>query len=246
MLTEDDLIRYSRQILFSELGRKGQEKLKDSHVVVAGMGGLGSPAAINLACAGIGHITIIDNDLVELSNLNRQILHGDRDIGEKKVISAQRKLAELNPAIQITPVFERIAETNVVDLIKGASVVIDAMDNFETRYVLNSACVKEKVPFVHGGVWGLMGEVTTILPGETPCLACIYPEVPPMERPFPVFGVTPALIAALQAMEVIKLIADFGVLLKGKMLCVDGESMEFNFLEFIKNPNCKACGDNSK
>jgi len=243
MLTENDLIRYSRQILFSEFGEGGQEKLKNAHVVVAGAGGLGSPVAINLACAGIGHITIIDDDQVELSNLNRQILHGEGDIGDKKVESARRSLAQLNSTIQITPVFTRISEDNVDNLIKGSQVVIDAMDNFETRYILNGASIKGKIPFIHGGIWGLTGEITTIIPGETPCLACIYPEIPLMERPFPVFGVTPALIAALQAMEAIKLIANFGTLLKGKMLYADGNDMEINTIEVERNPQCRVCGE---
>jgi adenylyltransferase/sulfurtransferase len=211
-------------------------------VVVAGLGGLGSPAAVYLACAGVGHITIVDCDSVELSNLNRQILHWDEDIGENKVSSARRKLTRLNPSIEVTALFEKISEQNARDIIKGANAVIDGMDNFETRFILNSACVAEGIPFIHGGIWGLYGEVTTIIPGKTPCFACIYPRVPKMNKPFPVFGVTPALIAILQVMETIKLVAGFGSLLTGKMLYVNGAKMEFTSRDLIRNPACRVCG----
>jgi adenylyltransferase/sulfurtransferase len=242
MLTESDLIRYGRQILYPSFGEEGQKRLKESHVVVAGLGGLGSPASIYLACAGVGHITIVDCDFVELSNLNRQILHYDEDIGEKKSISAGRKLARLNPSIEITPLFERITEENVRDLIEGANVVIDGMDNFETRFILNSACVAEEIPFIHGAIHGLLGEITTIIPKKTPCYACIFPKVPKQKTPFPVFGVTPALIAILQVTETIKLLAGFGTPLTGKMLYIHGETMEFTFLNLNKRPDCKVCG----
>lgn len=242
MLTENDLERYSRQILYPVFGEEGQKRLQHSHVVVAGAGGLGSPISIYLSCAGVGRITIIDNDFVELSNLNRQILHWDEDIGKKKVDSAEKKLLKLNPTVEIIPVFEKITEANVINLIKGAQAVIDGMDNFKARFLLNAACVAEKIPFIHGGVWGLLGELTTIIPGKTACFACIYPEISPTKRPFPVFGATPGLVASLQVMEAIKLIADFGTLITGKMLYIDGFNIEFNFSPLTKNPHCKVCG----
>ena len=242
VLTDSDLIRYGRQILYPGFGEEGQNRLKQSHVVVAGLGGLGAPASMYLACAGIGHITIIDCDFVELSNLNRQILHWDEDIGENKVSSAGRKLTRLNPSIAVTPLFERITEDNARDIIKGAHAVIDGMDNFETRFILNSACVAEGIPFIHGGIWGLYGEITTIIPGKTPCLACIYPRVPKTTKPLPVFGVTPALIAILQVIETIKLLAGFGILLSGRMLYVNEITMEFIFRDLFRNPDCKVCG----
>lgn len=195
-----------------------------------------------LASAGVGHITIVDNDRVELSNLNRQVLHWDKDIGEIKVISAKRKLSKLNPSIEITPIFEKITEKNVESIIKGAGVVVDGMDNLETRLILNAGCIKEEIPFIHGAIHGLFGEITTIIPGKTPCYACIYPEMPEMERQlFPVFGATPALIASLQVMETIKLIAGLDGLLTGRMLFVDGSSMEFKSIELKKNPCCRVC-----
>jgi molybdopterin/thiamine biosynthesis adenylyltransferase len=242
MLTKGDLTRYERQILYTGFGKKGQKRLKQSHVVVAGLGGLGCTTSLYLACAGIGHVTLIDCDRVELSNLNRQVLHYEEDIGEGKPISAARKLAKLNSSIEITPVFNNITERNARGIIKGADLVIDGMDNFKTRFILNKACVAEGIPFLHGGVYGLFGEVTTILPGKTPCLACIFPEVPQRKSTFPVFGVTPALIAILQVTEAIKLLAGFGSLLTGKMLYFNGETMDFTFRNLVKNPNCQVCG----
>ncbi|UCD21281.1 MAG: HesA/MoeB/ThiF family protein [Chloroflexota bacterium] len=242
MLTKNDLARYERQILYPDLGEKGQEKLKQSHVVVAGLGGLGCAASLYLTCAGIGHITLIDCDRVELSNLNRQILYYDQDIGEQKPFSAAQKLAKLNPSIEVTPVFNKITAQNAREIIKGANLVIDGMDNFKTRFIINKACVAEGIPFIHGGVHGLFGEVTTILPGRTPCLTCIFPEFPRGQLALPVFGVTPALIAILQVTEAIKLLAGFGSLLTGKMLYFNGETMEFTSCDVTKNQKCRVCG----
>jgi molybdopterin/thiamine biosynthesis adenylyltransferase len=241
-LTKNDLIRYQRQILYPGFGEEGQNKLKCSRVVVAGVGGLGSLASIYLACAGIGRITIVDYDLVELSNLNRQILYCDEDIGEKKVFSAARKLAKLNPLIEVIPVYDRITEDNAKGIIEGANAVVDGMDNLETRFILNSACVSEGIPFIHGAVHGLTGEITTIIPRKTACLACIFPEVPEKGGAPPVFGVTPALIASLQVMETIKLLANIAGLLTDKMLYVSGETMEFTHINISKRPDCRICG----
>jgi adenylyltransferase/sulfurtransferase len=242
MLTKNDLTRYGRQILYTDFGEEGQKRLKQSHVVVAGAGGLGCPATIYLTCAGIGHVTLMDCDRVELSNLNRQVLHYDEDIGERKPFSAARKLAKLNPSTEVTPVCKEITERNAREIIKGTNLVLDGMDNFKTRFILNKACVAEGIPFIHGGIYGLFGEITTILPGRTPCLACIIPEVPDRKVPFPVFGVTPALIAILQVTEAIKLLAGFGSLLTGKMLYYNGETTEFTFCNVVRNPDCKVCG----
>jgi molybdopterin/thiamine biosynthesis adenylyltransferase len=242
MLTESDLTRYKRQILYPGFGEKGQERLKQSHVVVAGLGGLGCSASLYLTCAGIGHVTLIDCDHVEISNLSRQVLYYEEDIGEGKPFSAAQKLAKLNSSIEVTPVFQKITEHNAREIIKGANLVIDGMDNFKTRFILNKACVAEGIPFIHGGVHGLFGEVTTMLPGKTPCLACIFPEVPQRRSIFPVFGVTPALIAILQVTEAIKLLAGFGSLLTGKMLYFNGDTMEFTLRDLVKNQHCRVCG----
>lgn len=242
MLTETDLIRYGRQISYPGFGMEGQRKLKESHVVVAGVGGLGCSAAMYLACAGVGHITLVDCDLVELSNLNRQILYLDEDIGGKKPLLAAQKIAKLNPSVKVKPVFEKITADNVRAIIRGANTVIDGTDNFETRFILNSACVAERIPFVHAGVHGLLGEITTIVPGKTPCLACIFPGVPKKPKEIPIFGVTPALIATLQVMETIKLLAGFGDLLAGTMLYVHGDRVEFTFIKLTRKPDCSVCG----
>jgi adenylyltransferase/sulfurtransferase len=240
-LTKDDLTRYKRQILYTDFGKEGQNRLKQSHVVVAGLGGLGCTASLYLTCAGVGHITLIDCDRVELSNLNRQVLHYEEDIGEEKPFSAARKLAKLNPSIAVTPVFKRITKRNVRELIRGADLVIDGIDNFQTRFILNEACVAQGIPFIHGGVYGLVGEATTILPGKTPCLACIFPEVPRKRGAIPVFAVTPALIAALQVTEAIKLLAGFACLLTGKMLYFNGETMDFTTCNLVRNQDCQVC-----
>ncbi len=242
MLTRNDLVRYERQILYPDLGEKGQEKLKRSHVVVTGLGGLGCAASLYLTCAGIGHVTLIDCDRVELSNLNRQVLHYDEDIGERKPFSAAEKLVKLNSSIEVTPVFRKITTRNARELIKGANLVIDGLDNLQTRLIVNKACVAEGIAFIHGGVYGLFGEVTTILPGRTPCLACIFPEFPHGKLELPVFGVTPSLIAILQVTEAIKLLAGFGSLLTGKMLYFNGDTMDFTLCDLTKNQNCRICG----
>ena len=241
VLSDDELQRYGRQIIYPGFGKKGQEKLKSANVLVAGVGGLGCAVSMYLAYAGVGHITIVDDDAVELSNLNRQMLHWEQDIGRNKTASAAAKLRKINSAIKITSVCKRITEGNVDDIIKGADIVIDGLDNFKTRFVLNGACVRNRVFFVHGGINGLLGQVTTIVPGETPCLACIYPTLPEDEGTIPVFGVTPALVASLQVMEAIKLIAGIGETLEGRMLYFNGETMEFAYEDLAKDPKCSVC-----
>jgi molybdopterin/thiamine biosynthesis adenylyltransferase len=242
MLTKDDVTRYRRQISYIGFGKKGQERLKRSHVVVAGLGGLGCASSLYLTCAGVGHITLIDGDRVELSNLNRQVLHYEEDIGEEKALSAARKLRKLNSSIELTPIAKRITRRNARQMVKGANLVLDGLDNLRTRLVLNRACIAEGIPLIHGGVHGLFGEVTTMLPGKTPCLACIFPEAPRRRVTFPVFGAAPALVAVLQVTEAIKLLAGFGSLLTGKMLYFNGETMDFGVRKLAKDPNCRVCG----
>jgi molybdopterin/thiamine biosynthesis adenylyltransferase len=242
MLTENELIRYGRQILHPAFGEEGQKRLKNSHVVVAGLGGLGCAASIYLACAGVGQLTIVDRDSVELSNLNRQVLYCDEDIGKHKTSAAAQKLAKLNPSVELVPMYEKISPENVQRIIRGADAVLDGMDNFEGRLALNFGCVAECIPFVHGGVSGLNGEVTTIIPGETPCFSCIFP-TPPQEREIiPVFGVTPAIIATLQVMEAIKLLSGFGNSLAGRMLYINGTAMSFRICALSVDPACRVCG----
>ncbi|MBN1546378.1 MAG: HesA/MoeB/ThiF family protein [Syntrophaceae bacterium] len=246
MLTEYDLLRYKRQIYYPYLGEEGQDKLKQAHVVVAGVGGLGCPSALYLAAAGVGCMTIIDDDTVSLSNLNRQILHYDQDVGRQKVVSAAEKLGHLNPTVEVRPLNIRIDERNAAALIAGADVVIDGLDNFETRLFLNRACVELGIPFVHGGVHSLMGEVTTIIPGKTPCFACLCQDVPEQEEEIPVLGPLPGMIACVQVMEAIKYLAGFGTLLTGRMLFIDGSDMTFSTIGIERAKQCPVCGGKSE
>jgi molybdopterin/thiamine biosynthesis adenylyltransferase len=241
MLTPRESERYDRQIMIGEIGQKGQEKLKRARVVIAGAGGLGSPIAIYLTAAGIGMIRIIDHDQVALSNLNRQILHWEEDIGRKKVDSAKEKLRNLNSAAEIETIGETITEDNVSQLVDGCDAIVDAMDNLPTRYVLNLCAIKKKIPFFHGAVKGFEGRVMTILPGETACLRCMYRGPVPQEK-FPVIGVAPAVIGCIQATEVIKYLLGIGKLLTDRLLIYDGLNVTFNEFIVKRNPGCDHCG----
>jgi adenylyltransferase/sulfurtransferase len=239
MLSERELDRYKRQILL--FGEEGQEKLKKAKIFIAGAGGLGSPISIYLAVAGIGTITIVDMDVVERTNLNRQILHYDRDIGKKKTVSAEEKLREINPDITIKAIDTIIDETNVARLVGSSSGIVDAMDNFPTRYLLNETAVKKNIPLFHGAIRGLYGQTTTIIPGVTPCLKCIFPKAPPKEV-FPVVGVTPGFIGMIQATEVIKYLIRDGRLLTGRLFIWDGLESHAEEICVERNPKCPVCG----
>ena len=241
MLTSREQERYDRQIMIGEIGREGQEKLKRSRVVIAGTGGLGSPIAIYLVAAGIGMIRIIDHDQVVLSNLNRQILHWEEDIGEKKVDSARTKLRKLNSAVEIEAIPEAITESNVSTLMDGCEVIVDAMDNLPTRYILNQCAIEKNIPFFHGAVTGFEGRAMTILPGRTACLRCMYRGPVPQEK-FPVVGVAPAVIGVIQATEVIKYLLGIGKLLTNRLLIYDGLKISFNEFKVERNPDCDHCG----
>jgi adenylyltransferase/sulfurtransferase len=238
MLDKDELKRYNRQLIIPDFGEEGQQKLKDSHIVIVGVGGLGCVSATYLTAAGVGHITIVDFDTIELSDLNRQILYWEEEIGEKKVVVAQRKLSKLNPTVEITPVFARITEDNALSLIDKAQVVVDGLDNFATRLLVNSACIKKKIPYIYGGVSRLRGMVTTIVPGKTPCLRCLAPEG---IGGLGVVGVTPAVIASLQALEAIKILTGRSSSLAGKLLLFNGDEMKFQLLEVRRNESCPVC-----
>jgi adenylyltransferase/sulfurtransferase len=238
MLSDRERDRYKRQILL--FGEEGQENLKKAKIFIAGAGGLGSPIAIYLAVAGIGTLTVVDKDVVELSNLNRQILHYDRDIGKKKTASAAEKLREINPDITVNVVDTTIDETNVDRLVGNASGIVDAMDNFPTRYLLNETAIKKNIPLFHGAIRGLYGQTTTIIPGVTPCLQCIFPKAPPTEV-FPVVGVTPGFIGMIQATEVIKLLVRDGRLLTGRLLIWDGLEAHAEEICVARDPKCPAC-----
>lgn len=238
MLTDRELDRYDRQIRL--LGEDGQEKLKKAKVFIAGAGGLGSPISIYLAAAGIGRITLVDKDIVSLSNLNRQILYWERDINRKKATSAQEKLKEINGDITIEAKSETITEDNASELVGDADLIIDAMDNFSTRYLLNRTALGKGIPFIHGAINGFHGQATTVLPGKSACLRCIFREAPPPSV-FPVLGVTPGIIGLIQATEAIKYIVGVGELLSGKLLLWDGLTSQTDIVQVDKNPHCQDC-----
>lgn len=242
-LSEEEKERYDRQMMIPNFGEEGQLKLKKSKVTVVGAGGLGCSVTLYLAAAGVGTLTIIDPERVELSNLNRQVLHWTEDIGELKAVSVARKLEKLNPAVEVKAVPERLTMENVRGLIGGSDVVVDCLDNWHTRFLLNEACVAERIPMVHAGIRGLYGQMTTIIPYQTPCLRCILPETPPEEKRFPVLGTTPGVLGVLEAFEALKLIVGIGVSLAGKLLVFDGEAMSFQEIRVERNESCSVCGE---
>ena len=240
-LTDYDKTRYNRQMLIDGWGEKGQTKLKSSKVFIAGAGGLGSPVSIYLAVAGVGEISLCDADTLELSNLNRQILHPDARVGELKAVSAGKTLGALNPSINIRTCSDYLDESNIERIVGDPDIVVDCLDNFETRYLLNTYCIRNRIPFVHGAIHGMMGQLTFLAPPETPCLRCIIPESPPKEI-FPVVGVTPGVIGCIQAMEVLKSLTGVGTTLKCRLLFFDGNDMSFSSFNVKRTPSCPDCG----
>jgi len=240
MLTRNELERYDRQVMIEGFGEEGQEKIKRARVFIAGAGGLGSPVSTYLAAAGVGVIRVVDHDRVELSNLNRQILHWDEDIGRSKVDSAAEKLRQLNQEVKIEAVNELITENNVSQLVAGFDLIVDAMDNLPTRYLLNKTALAQNIPFFHGAVRGFEGRVMTIIPGKTACLRCVYKGAMP-EKKFPVIGVTPAVIGCIQATEVIKYILGIGKLLTDRLLIYDGLNLKFSEFTVKRDQNCEHC-----
>jgi molybdopterin/thiamine biosynthesis adenylyltransferase len=240
LATSNKFLRYERQIMIEGFGIKGQERLKKAKVVIAGAGGLGSIISIYLTTAGVGRIRLIDHDRVELSNLNRQILYVDKDIGKRKAEVAKERLESLNKEVLIEAIKETITEDNVFKLVDGYDLIVDAMDNFPVRFMLNKIAVQKKIPFFHGAIRGFEGRATTIIPGQTPCLSCLYPRVPE-PGVSPVIGVAPAVIGSIQATEVIKYIVGTGVLLTNRLLIYDGMSMEFMEIRVKRHPDCKEC-----
>jgi molybdopterin/thiamine biosynthesis adenylyltransferase len=239
MLSQNERERYSRQILL--FGEEGQERLKNATIFIAGAGGLGSPVSIYLAVAGVGRIILVDKDAVERTNLNRQILHYDRNIGRKKTASAEEKLRAINPDITVEVLDTTIDETNVHELVGNADGIVDAMDNFPTRYLLNRVALKMGIPLFHGAIRGLYGQATTVLPGKTACLRCVFPHPPPKEV-FPVVGVTPGFIGMVQATEVVKYLVGTGELLANRLLLWDGERAVVEEIALERDPSCEVCG----
>lgn len=239
-LTEYDLARYKRQLLIHGWGEQGQERLKRARVFIAGAGGLGSPVSIYLAVAGVGTITIGDFDKPDLSNLNRQILYTDADIGKLKAETAAEKLRQLNPGITVSASVERLDENSIERIIGPVDLILDCLDNFDTRYLLNDYSIRHGIPLIHGAIWGLSGQITFLNPPGTPCLRCLFPSAPPKEI-FPVAGVTPGITGCLQATEALKYLSGIGPSLLGKLLVFDAETMTFSTLAIEPQPDCPAC-----
>lgn len=239
-LTQQDSQRYARQMMMDGWGEEGQTRLKNSTVFVAGAGGLGSPASIYLAVAGIGHIVLCDFDSPELTNLNRQILHDDTRIGINKAVSGKQTLEQLNPDIEIEALTTCIDENNVDELVGNADIIVDCMDNFPTRYLLNECAFRKGIPYVHGSVWGLDGRLTFIHAPETPCYQCLFPEAAP-KSVFPVLGATPGVIGTLEAMETVKYLTGVGSAIKNRLLVWEGAAMSFKFYKTHFDPECPVC-----
>ena len=242
MLTEKERQKYDRQMMIYGFGEAGQEKLKKAKIFIGGAGGLGSPAAIYLAAAGIGTLRIADHDTIELSNLNRQVLHWEENVGGKKVASAASKLRKLNPDIKIETTAETITVENASRLVGDADGIVDAMDNLPTRYILNRTAIEKGIPFFHGAVYGFEGRAMTVVPGESACLNCLYHNARVPKEKFPVIGVTPAVIGCIQATEVIKYLTGLGELLTNRILNYDALRMRFTEFTIKPDPGCEHCG----
>jgi adenylyltransferase/sulfurtransferase len=246
-LTTDDLSRYSRHLILPEVGMEGQQKLKAARVLCVGTGGLGSPLALYLAAAGVGTLGLVDFDVVDASNLQRQIIHSTKDIGRKKLDSAEEKLKALNPAMNVVKHETMLSSANALEILKDYDVVADGTDNFPTRYLVNDACVLLGKPNVYGSIFRFEGQASVFATKEGPCYRCLYPEPPPPGlvpscAEGGVLGVLPGLLGVIQATEAIKLILGKGESLAGRLLLVDALNMRFRELKLRKNPECPVCG----
>ncbi|MCU1457646.1 MAG: dinucleotide-utilizing enzyme [Actinomycetia bacterium] len=251
VLNPEQRSRYQRHILLPEVGEAGQQKLLDSKVLLLGAGGLGSPAALYLAAAGVGTLGIVDMDVVDDSNLQRQILHNTDRIGERKVDSAKKTITLLNPDVNVVTYDVRLGADNVLDIIDGYDVVIDGTDNFPTRYLLNDASLIKRIPVVHGSIFRFEGQVTVFDPYNGPCYRCLLPEPPPPElapscSEAGVIGVLPGIIGSIQALEAIKLILDLGEPLRGRLLAYDALEETFRNFKVRRDPTCPACGEGAQ
>jgi molybdopterin/thiamine biosynthesis adenylyltransferase/rhodanese-related sulfurtransferase len=248
-LSTDDLSRYSRHLILPEVGTEGQRRIKAARVLCVGTGGLGSPLAFYLAAAGIGTLGLVDFDVVDASNLQRQIIHSTKDIGRKKLDSAEEKLTALNPAINIVKHDTMLSSANALQIMKDYDIVADGTDNFPTRYLVNDACVLLGKPNVYGSIFRFEGQASVFATEAGPCYRCLYPEPPPPGlvpscAEGGVLGILPGLVGVIQATEVIKLILGKGDSLVGRLLLVDALNMRFRELKLRKNPDCPVCGTN--
>ncbi len=248
MLTEEQIERYSRHIILKEVGGKGQQRIFDGKVLVIGAGGLGSPIALYLAAAGVGSIGIADADTVDLSNLQRQVIHHTPDVGKPKVVSAREKMEAINPAVQVSTYPTWVKADNILDIIGGYDFVIDGTDNFAAKFLINDACVLAGKPYSHGGILQFDGQTMTVKPGESACYRCIFPAPPPKDA-IPtcsqagVIGVLPGVIGTIQATEALKFLLGKGDLLTGRLLTYNALRMKFREVPIRKNPKCPICGE---
>ena len=250
-LSDEQIKRYSRHIILPEVGGKGQQKLKEAKVLCVGAGGLGSPVAFYLAAAGVGTIGIIDMDKVDITNLHRQILHSDKDVGKLKVESAKETLEALDPNVKVITYSEKLTAKNVKEVIKEYDIVVDGCDNFGTRYLVNDACYFDKIPNVYGSVFRFEGRATLLVPDKGPCYRCLHPRPPPPgEVPTcseaGVLGVLPGTIGLIQATETVKYILGIGKSLIGRLILYDALDMTYNEVKVKKDPNCPLCGENAE
>ena len=249
-LTPDQRNRYQRHLLLPEVGEKGQQKLLESKVLMLGAGGLGSPSSLYLAAAGVGNIGIIDMDVVDASNIQRQILHNLDRIGERKVDSAKKTLTALNPDLNVATYDVRLGADNILDIIDGYDIIVDGTDNFPTRYLVNDAALLKKIPVVHGSIFRFEGQVTIFDPYNGPCYRCMIPEPPPAElapscAEAGVLGVLPGIVGSIQALETLKMLLNLGETLVGRLLAFDALEESFRTFKVRRDPACPACGENA-
>jgi adenylyltransferase/sulfurtransferase len=244
MIGVGDRERFLRQISIDGFGDNGQESLSRAWVLVAGAGGLGCAACTYLAAAGVGLIRVVDRGMVELSNLNRQVLFATDDIGKAKAPTLEARLRNLNPGVRFEPVQAVMDQKTLPGMLEGMDLAVDALDNLPTRFALNKACLDRRIPLVHGAVNGFQGQVMTVIPGQGPCLMCLY-EGRDYAGVIPVLGATPGIVGCLQATEVIKILTGLGAPLTGRLLLFDGLEMRFSEIEARRNPRCPHCGDTS-
>jgi len=251
VLTAEQKERYRRHLVIPEVGEEGQAKLLKSKVLLMGAGGLGSPAALYLAAAGVGTLGVVDMDVVDLSNLQRQVIHTQDRSGKPKTESARMSIQALNPDVKVIPFQERLTSQNVIRVLEGFDMVLDGGDNFPTRYLLNDACVVLKKPNIHGSIYRFEGQVTTFIPRKGPCYRCLYPTPPPADMApscaeAGVLGVLPGLVGLIQANEALKLILGIGEPLVGRLLTLDALETRFSELKLRRDPNCPVCADGAK
>jgi molybdopterin/thiamine biosynthesis adenylyltransferase len=247
--TEDRLERYSRHILLKDVGIEGQQKLFDAKVLIIGAGGLGSPIALYLAAAGVGTLGIADADVVDVSNLQRQVIHFTRDLGRAKVESAAEKMRAINPDVTVRTYHEFLLAANIRPILRDYDFVIDGTDNFAAKFLINDACVLEGIPFSHGGILRFNGQTMTVIPGQSACYRCVF-HAPPPRGSVPtcsqagVLGAVAGMLGTIQAVEALKFITGAGTLLTDTLLSFDAKTLDFRKARFKRNPRCPICGEN--